>query len=159
MKLCFLADAGSIHTRRWVEYFAGRGHEVHLLSMRPASYARVTVHVIRPPLGRGGYLAAALAARRVVRALEPELVHAHYASSYGLWGALSGFHPLILSVWGSDVHDFPRQGPLQRRLLAWNLRRADVLRATSQALADETAAFAPAGTPLHRTPSGIDTDL
>jgi glycosyltransferase involved in cell wall biosynthesis len=159
MRLCFLADAASIHTRRWAEYFAGQGHEVHLLSMRPASYARVEVHLIRPPFGRGGYLAAALAARRVVRALAPDLVHAHYASSYGLWGALSGFHPLILSVWGSDVHDFPRQGPLQHRLLEWNFRRADVLCATSQALAAETAAFAPAGAPIHLTPFGVDTDL
>src|SRR5947209_5352507 len=157
MKLCFLADAGSIHTRRWVEYFADRRHEVHLLSMRPAEYARVKVHWIRPPLGRGGYLPAALAARRVVRALAPDLVHAHYASSYGLWGALSGFHPLVLSVWGSDVHDFPRRGPLQRRLLEWNLGRADVLCATSEALGRETAVYAPAGASIHLTPFGVDT--
>src|SRR5437763_11037152 len=97
LRLCLLADAGSIHTRRWAEYFADRGHEVHLLSMRPATYSRVNVHVIRPWLGRGGYLAAAFAARRRVRELEPDLVHAHYASSYGLWGAVCGWKPLIVS--------------------------------------------------------------
>src|SRR3954468_12821375 len=101
MRLCLLADAASIHTRRWAEYFAGRGHEVHLLSMRAAFYAGVKIHQMRPPLGRGGYFLAALVARRVVRALAPDLVHAHYASSYGLWGALADYHPLILSVWGS----------------------------------------------------------
>ena len=158
MKLCLLADAASIHTRRWAEYFAGRGHDVHLLSMRPASYAQVTVHLIRPPLGRGGYFLTALAARRTIRRLEPDLVHAHYASSYGLWGASCGRGPLVLSVWGSDVHDFPHRGPLQRRLLEWNLRRADVLCATSEALARETAVFAPPGTPIHLTPFGVDTD-
>ncbi len=135
MKLCLFADAPVIHTRRWAEYFADQGHEVHLLSMRPGRYSRVTVHCIRPPLGRGGYFAAALLARRRAAELAPDLVHAHYASSYGLWGALCGRRPLLLSVWGSDVHDFPRRGPLQRRLLEWNLRRADVLCATSEALA------------------------
>ncbi len=159
MKLCLLADAASIHTRRWAETFAGRGHEVHLLTMRPAAYARVTVHCIRPPLGRGGYLLAALAARRRLRALAPDLVHAHYASSYGLWGALCGLRPLITSVWGSDVHDFPHQGPLQRRLLQWNLSRADALCATSESLARETARYAPPGATIHLTPFGVDTDV
>lgn len=158
MKLCLLADAASIHTRRWAEYFAGRGHEVHLLSMRAAPYARVRVHEIQPPWGRGGYFLAAVAARRVVHALKPDLVHAHYASSYGLWGAFADYHPLVVSVWGSDVHDFPHRGRLQRRLLERNLRRADVLCATSEALAQETAAFVPVGTPIHRTPFGVDTD-
>lgn len=158
MRLCLLADAASIHTRRWAEHFAGRGHEVHLLSMRPAGYSRVTVHRMRPPFGRGGYLAAALAARRRVRELAPDLVHAHYASSYGLWGALCGRHPLLLSVWGSDVHDFPRRGALQRRLLEWNLSRADALCATSAALARETAVYAPPGVPIHLTPFGVDTN-
>src|SRR5712692_2520891 len=159
MKLCLLADAASVHTRRWAEYFAERGHEVHLLSMRPARYSRVTVHRIRPPFGRGGYLAAAWVARRRIRRLAPDLVHAHYASSYGLWGALGGRGPLVLSVWGSDVQDFPRGGPVQRRLLEWNLGRADVLCATSAALARETAAYAPPGAPIHLTPFGVDTDV
>jgi glycosyltransferase involved in cell wall biosynthesis len=159
MRLCLLADAASIHTRRWAEFFAARGHEVHLLSMRPAVYDQVTVHVIRPPLGRGGYLLAAAAARQRVRELAPDLVHAHYASGYGLWGALCGRRPLLLSVWGSDVCDFPRRGPLQRCLLQWNLRRADVLCATSEALAWETARYAPPGTVIHRTPFGVDTDV
>src|SRR5712692_8824738 len=147
MKLCLLADAASVHTRRWAEYFAERGHEVHLLSMRSARYSRVTVHRIRPPFGRGGYLAAAWVARRRIRELAPDLVHAHYASSYGLWGALGGRRPLLLSAWGTDVHDFPRRGPLQRHLLEWNLSRADILCATSDWLAREMTAYAPAGAP------------
>jgi L-malate glycosyltransferase len=158
MRLCLLADAASIHTRRWAEFFAARGHEVHLVSMRPAAYERVTVHLIRPPLGRGGYLLAAAGARWRVRELAPDLVHAHYASSYGLWGALCGRRPLLVSVWGSDVCDFPRRGPLQRRLLQWNLSRADVLCATSEALARETALYAPTGAVIERTPLGVDTD-
>ena len=30
LKICYLADVRSVHTRRWVEYFTlqGRGHEV-----------------------------------------------------------------------------------------------------------------------------------
>ena len=35
MKICYLADAGSIHTQRWIKYFADNGHEVYLISPRP----------------------------------------------------------------------------------------------------------------------------
>jgi len=31
MKICYISTK-SIHTRRWVEYFAEKGHEVHLIT-------------------------------------------------------------------------------------------------------------------------------
>ena len=33
MKICFIADANSIHARRWIEYFCKPGNEVHILSI------------------------------------------------------------------------------------------------------------------------------
>jgi glycosyltransferase involved in cell wall biosynthesis len=33
MKILFMADGGLNHTWRWVEYFADRGHDVHLLTL------------------------------------------------------------------------------------------------------------------------------
>ena len=33
MKICFIADANSIHTRRWIEYFCKPENEVHILSI------------------------------------------------------------------------------------------------------------------------------
>jgi hypothetical protein len=42
------------------------------------------------------------------RKFDPDLMHAHYATSYGLLAALSGFKPYLISVWGSDVFDFPK---------------------------------------------------
>jgi len=32
LKLYFVAEGHSIHTRRWEEWFAQNGHEVHLIS-------------------------------------------------------------------------------------------------------------------------------
>ena len=31
MKICYISTK-SIRIRRWIEYFAGRGHEVHLVT-------------------------------------------------------------------------------------------------------------------------------
>jgi len=32
VKICFIADANSVHARRWIEYFCKPGNEVHILS-------------------------------------------------------------------------------------------------------------------------------
>jgi len=32
MRLLYLANAASVHTRKWVNYFAEEGHEVHLVT-------------------------------------------------------------------------------------------------------------------------------
>ena len=37
MKICFIAEANSIHVRRWIEYFCKPGNEVHILSTRYCS--------------------------------------------------------------------------------------------------------------------------
>lgn len=48
MKICYFADAQSIHTQRWVKHFAKRGHEVHLISVKPAEIENANFHYIGP---------------------------------------------------------------------------------------------------------------
>jgi len=37
MRICYVADDASIHTQRWVNYFAQKGHEVHLICWKVTS--------------------------------------------------------------------------------------------------------------------------
>ena len=37
MRICFIADARSPIARAWIGYFAGREHEVHVLSTFPCA--------------------------------------------------------------------------------------------------------------------------
>lgn len=49
MRLAFIADGRSSHPQRWLAYFVGVGHEVHLLttySCRQEDYPGVTIHDI-----------------------------------------------------------------------------------------------------------------
>ncbi|MBX5467118.1 MAG: glycosyltransferase [Firmicutes bacterium] len=140
MRIALLADAGSIHARRWAEGLAGRGHVVALWSERdwPGAVPRgVLVHRLAPlASARRGMAANLVAIRRGVAAFGPDVVHAHYASHYGLYGALLGAQPLVISVWGADVEVFPQERPaLHRPLLAWIFRRARAVTATSRHLA------------------------
>jgi glycosyltransferase involved in cell wall biosynthesis len=139
VRLALLGPASSIHLVRWANALTERGHEIHLLSAHaPASGldSRVRFHRLPapPPLG---YFLNALRVRRTLRQICPDLLHTHYASGYGTLGRLSRFHPYVLSVWGSDVYEFPGQSFLKRRLLIANLAAADQLCATSGAMAGE----------------------
>jgi glycosyltransferase involved in cell wall biosynthesis len=157
MRICLLADAQSAHTSRWTGYLAGCGHDLHVLSFRPAELPDVRVHVFQwgKRLGKARYLLYPLAIRRLVHRLCPHILHAHHATSYGLAGALSGWRPFLIHTWGSDVLDLGRFG-VNRKLAAFNLRRADVITCTSQVMARATRQLVPATTPVHLIPFGVD---
>jgi L-malate glycosyltransferase len=162
MKICYLANAASIHTGRWASHFAGRGHDVTVVSLTDAGIDGVNVRWIGPDpnlYGRIAYLIAVPRLRRLLREIKPDVVHAHYAGGYGLTAALSGFRPLALTAWGSDVLILPRVSRLMRWLVQLALRRADLITSMAEHM---TAAIRGLGVPGERVltlPFGVDTKL
>ena len=132
MRLCYLADAPYIHTQRWVRHFVARGWDTHVVSFRPAAIEGATVHYVDgwETLGKARYLLHARRVRRLVRRLEPDLVHALHLTSYGFLAALCDIHPAIVSVWGTDVLEAPRLTPFHWFITRFALRRADRITAT-----------------------------
>jgi L-malate glycosyltransferase len=132
MKICYIAEASSIHTQKWVKYFADRGHELHLISRKPFESIDIKglnsywlANLRYPVLLRYPY--DTLRVRRLIKEIKPDVLHAHYAVGYGLLGALSGFHPFILSVWGSDILVAPKQSRIYRGTVKLAIRRTDVI--------------------------------
>jgi glycosyltransferase involved in cell wall biosynthesis len=160
MKVVFLADAPYVHTRRWVEHFAHAGFDCEVISFRPAEIEGVPVHHIAgaESLGKARYLIQARRVRRVIQDLEPDLLHALHLTSYGFLGALSGFRPLVISVWGTDILEAPRLTPFHLWLTRYSLARADIITATGLHLATETTRYAPRGKPVTSIPYGVDLD-
>ena len=155
-RVLFLAGASSIHTIRWANAIVDRGYEVHLLSLHPVR-DRLDPKVLfnRAPFPpRWGYFVNWLWVRRLVAQVKPDLVHAHYATGYGILAALAGFHPAILSVWGTDVYEFPHQSFLHKNLLRYSLSKADKILSTSHAMAKETSKYT--DKPIGVTPFGVD---
>jgi glycosyltransferase involved in cell wall biosynthesis len=95
--------------------------------------------------------------RKRIKAFKPEILHAHFASSYGLLGALSGFHPLIISVWGYDVFSFPNISSLHKKILEYNFSKADQILSTSHIMANEAEKYT--SKEIVVTPFGIDLDV
>ena len=160
MRIAMLAAGNSVHTIRWANALAERRSEVHLFSVQsfgPALAATVYRHKLAIP-APWGYVLAGRELRRRLDEVQPCLLHAHYASGYGTLARLSAFRPLVLSVWGSDVYDFPKTSPLHRRLIQANLRHADMLCSTSHVMAEQCRSFCPELRDIGVTPFGVEVD-
>ena len=113
LRLAFLGDPNSVHTRRWISYFAARGHLVHLLvttdvEVMPGLPAKVQVCTLRPYSRRRlrplGYLDARRAMQEALAKVAPDVLHAQYLTGYGWLALVSGFRPYIVTTWGSDIY-------------------------------------------------------
>jgi glycosyltransferase involved in cell wall biosynthesis len=158
LRLCYLADAPYIHTRRWVRHFVDRGWEVHVVSFRPAEIEGASVHYVSGCewLGKLRYLLRIPRVRRLVRELRPDLLHALHLTSYGFLAVLCDVHPTLVSVWGTDVLEAPRLSPFHYLITRYALRRADYVTATGLRLAEAATRYAPAGKPVTVVPYGVD---
>jgi glycosyltransferase involved in cell wall biosynthesis len=161
MRLIFLAPANVIHTQRWVNEMMSRGHVVHLVSIHTpiSGYHQAVTHHALPFPAPSGYYLNAFALRRIVKGLNPDLIHVHYASGYGTLARIARVRPCLLSVWGSDVYDFPYESPLKMRIIRKNLRWANQIASTSHAMKAQTEKLI---NPVHQievTPFGVDCRL
>lgn len=164
MKICFLAPASNYHTQKWSKWFVSRGHEVHVVSFIDAKLPGVTVHFVDTGASvtdsdskKLKYLMQARKIKKVVEEIHPDVLNVHYATSYGTVAALSGLHNYALSVWGSDIFEFPRKTPLHRMLLQFSLARARYLFSTSVAMAKEGNLYTKKEFSI--TPFGVDMEL
>lgn len=159
-KICFLADADSIHTRKWVDFFSNFDNEIYLISMRETTYKynkNVKLIVIEPPFkSKLSYLFIIKNIKKLISDIKPDILHSHYATSYGLYGRMSGYHPFVISVWGSDVYEFPKSNSLNAKLLKFILKGTDSVCSTSLDMGNETKKYYDGE--INITPFGVDIE-
>lgn len=171
MRLFILSDPTCIHTKRWVSALSSYRIDLFLFGISGCNLeyynqfdnvSTFAVDIVNERVKNGTlnkivYLKVLKTLKRKIKEFKPDILHAHYASSYGLLGALSNFHPYVISVWGSDVYDFPRVSFFHKQLLKYNLLKADYLLSTSCVMAQETQKYTDKH--ISVTPFGVDVDL
>lgn len=164
MKICFVAPAESAHTQKWCRWFAGRGHEVHVISFNHAAIEDAKLHWLRCSVRaeekdwkKLRYLLHASELKNILSEISPDIVNVHYATSYGTAAALAGIKKYVLSVWGADVYDFPKKSPLHQMMLRFSLHKAPYLCSTSRAMSIEAGNYTKKTFAI--TPFGVDTEM
>ena len=160
MRILYVSDAASVHTRRWAEYFRDCGAEVHVASFRSAVIDGVEVHVLPTrSLGRLGYLAAIPRLRALARQIRPAIVHAQYVTSYGFLAAAAGLKPLVVTAWGSDVLVSPRSSKVMRWLARYAVRSADQVTTVAEHMNSAVVELGASEATVLAMPFGVDLQM
>jgi L-malate glycosyltransferase len=151
MKLCFLGDAITHHMRRWTKYFAGKGHDVTVLTFHDKvlnNYDPVKVQVINKPLKGAGLLPRMLnlfplviELKKRINEIKPDLIHCHDAGAYSWVSMFTGFHPIIVSAQGNDVLVYPKGSKITKFMTSMGLKKADLVHCDGYEMRDEIIKF------------------
>jgi len=172
MRVFILGNANSIHIQRWAKGLSKNGIDIFIFSLSDVDskvfdmekniefysfgFSEDFTHKNEGGVSKIKYLKVLPILSRKIKEFNPDIVHAHYISGYGTLGSLCGFNPLIVSVWGSDIFDFPKKSWFHRKLIEYNLRKADKILSTSDIMAQETNLYI--NKDIAVTPFGIDLE-
>lgn len=171
-KVLFLADPNSPHIQKWARALHDAGYTIAIFGM-PNVQTSAYENYPGIKIYSGGldykliksktssfkkivYLTLLLKIRRVIKEFSPDILHAHVANSYGFFGALQFFHPYLISVWGSDIYTFPKLSYFHRKLIEFNLSKADFILSTTGKMAEEVRKYT--DKKIYITPFGIDVN-
>lgn len=166
LRLLILADINSPHTQKWVMGLSECNIQVGIFSFNTASTPWFEEHpnIIclqqakskqnNSILSKLNYLLHLPLLLWRIKQFKPDILHAHYASSYGFIAALSFFKPLLVSVWGSDITQFPQKSWIHRSIIKFVFYRAKKISGTSTLLKKEVARHT--GKTCEVIPFGID---
>lgn len=171
LKVLILSDPTSSHTSKWANSLYNNGVDVKLfgLSNFNRNEYNEKIEIICEDFSKSAksksdgdlrkiiYLKSFFKLISLISIFKPDIVHAHYASSYGLLGALSGFKPFFVSVWGNDVYDFPNKSIIHKKVFQYVLKKSDKIFSTSRIMADEISKYTEKNITV--IPFGIDLEI
>ena len=161
LKIAFVASGKSIHTARWANAMAERGHSVTVYSCAGDTPQNNTMFLegvkivelkYKAPLG---YYLNARSLKKLIRNGNFDVVNVHYASGYGTLGRRAKLKNALLNIWGSDVYDFPYRSSFNMRTVKKNLAYYNRLASTSNCMARQAQRIV--DREFEITPFGVDT--
>jgi glycosyltransferase involved in cell wall biosynthesis len=124
-----------------VRYFADKGHDIHLVTFDKTDQIEgVEVHNLKY-FSRLSYPLRILDTKKAVQKIDPDIMHAHYVSNYGVYAALTDFKPFVVSAWGSDILNVPKKSIIKKCLVRYVLKKADLITVDSASLMRNIANF------------------
>lgn len=167
MKILYFSRDYTPHDHRFLSALAETAHSVYFLRLErqkrqlesrplPARVEQVAWGGGQAPAGWRDYPRLLRGARRVIRKIKPDVIHAGPVQSAGFLAALSGFRPLVTMSWGSDLLMDADRSAWMRWVTRYTLARSTVLAGDCRAVQDKAAAF---GFPPERVvlfPWGVD---
>jgi len=167
LKVLYFSRDYTPHDHRFLSALAQTPHTIYHLRLErqsrqledrplPPQVEQVVWQGGRQPVGWRDYPRLLADLRRVIRRLQPDVIHAGPVQSAAFLAALSGFRPLVSMSWGSDLLLDADRSAWMRWVTRFTLRRTTVLAADCRTVLEKAAQF---GFPPQRVvlfPWGVD---
>ncbi len=158
LSIALLGDAGSPHLARLAADLAGRGHRITVLTPDTKAPAPLRLEVkVVSYRGTASLLARARAVHKALNELRPDVLHSHFINTGGYPAVASGFHPHVMTVWGSDALLLPQRSTAARLQTALALRSADWVLSPAEALREVITRLSGRRARNEVLPWGVDT--
>jgi glycosyltransferase involved in cell wall biosynthesis len=155
LHIVILGEERSIHARRWTLSLRDRGHRVDLVTLRKDPLN--DIGGISLDAGRKlFYVNKIWRLRKIIGELRPDILHAHYATSYGFLASLTNHPRIALSVWGDDIVVFPTKNILFEMIIRHSLNKAAQITCTSRFLKNRVIGYGYEPERIVVIPFGID---
>jgi glycosyltransferase involved in cell wall biosynthesis len=142
IKVLILADGSSPHTKRWICPLISEDYEFLLVSFNKVKFEDIKsiyIDSFKQSETGGNYklIFNLFKIRKVIKEFRPDIIHAHYATSYGLIGAiLSKEIPFMLTCHGSDALITPKKNFLYNLAFRFTVKKAKRVTVVSMAILD-----------------------
>ena len=145
--LHFTTMGNSLQQRRWIAYFHGLGwtqaiaaRHVKGVELSPGvelfGYGSRLADLAGKVSWRARLRVLDVAVRDILRRFRPDLIHAHWINGIAHDAARTGFHPLVVTPWGSDILILSRRSAYVERRTRETLRCADIVTCWSELMAE-----------------------
>jgi glycosyltransferase involved in cell wall biosynthesis/Flp pilus assembly protein TadD/2-polyprenyl-3-methyl-5-hydroxy-6-metoxy-1,4-benzoquinol methylase len=167
LKILYLADCRSQHTKRYVRFFKDKGHDVHIFDVSgdTADLDGIQLHFSSPIINNGSgkkfedvFIHRVFELNKLIEEIKPDILHGHYLSGWCWWGAFTGFQPYLITSWGSDIF-LDTNNVFYRRFTEFCLKESPLVTADSMELMEATAALRGSGSGIKYIPFGIDVQF
>lgn len=167
MKVLYFSRDYTPHDHRFLSALAQTPHTIYYLRLErqsrqledrplPPQVEQVVWQGGRRPVGWREYPRLLGDLKRVIRQIQPDVIHAGPIQSAAFLAALSDFRPLVSMSWGSDLLLDAERSAWMRWVTRLTLRRTTVLAADCRTVQQKAARF---GFPAERVvlfPWGVD---
>ncbi|MFH1612947.1 MAG: glycosyltransferase family 4 protein [bacterium] len=133
MKICFIGDfLRNRHNTTWVHYFYNAGYNVELIGEHNPQIKGIPFHSLKvPPIPFLKTFFRIWKIKKILLQSKPDILHA-FDSIYGYLGALSFFHPLVITLWNDEIALFKIRNFLEKKFIIYGLKKADLITADAK---------------------------
>jgi L-malate glycosyltransferase len=146
MKKLLIVGSDTIHTYNYLLLIEGYFDEILLITNAVREGYSFPTKVLDFSLNVSTLFQTCREIRKQIREFQPTIIHIHQANSFAFYTLLASRRwmiPVVLTAWGSDVLLLPKKSFLLKRMVQFNLAKADFHTSDSVFMGEEMRRLCP----------------